>query len=196
MKMLNEPVASFQQIMQWRMQGESPARLKSAEQAQGACEGSYLGKAQRLVSRYSDKLFWQVSSCSLSMRKLSRRPSTLQASSTFGFFAVSCMIFFQDLSMPSKRLASCVGQPKIRHRSLHGIQDRRDTPYDRHFLPDNLSLPSACHSVPLHTQSSLSLTQSILMQVEIHDAAFHLLQWFQRQVGICNGCVAPAAADA
>lgn len=68
-----------------------------------------LGKAQRLVSRYSDKLFWHVSSCSLSMRKLSRRPSTLHASKTLGFFAVSCMIFFQDLSMPSKRLASCTG---------------------------------------------------------------------------------------
>lgn len=68
---------------------------------------AYLGKAQRLVSRYSDRLFWQVSSCSLSMRKVSSRPSTLQASNTLGFLAVSCMIFFQALSMPSKRFASC-----------------------------------------------------------------------------------------
>ena len=74
---------------------------------QGLLRFANLGKAQRFVSRYSDRLFWHVSSCSLSMRKLSNRPSTLHASRTLGFLAVSCIIFFQDLSMPSKRLASC-----------------------------------------------------------------------------------------
>ncbi len=69
-----------------------------------------LGNAHRLLSRYSDRLFWQVSSCSLRLRSMSSLPSTLQASMTLGFLAVSIMIFLQALSMPSKRLASCIRQ--------------------------------------------------------------------------------------
>ena len=64
------------------------------------------GKAFRLVSRYSLRLFWHDSSSSASRVSSSRRPWAEQASSTFVFLAVSVMIFAQALSMLSNRLAS------------------------------------------------------------------------------------------
>ena len=60
-----------------------------------------------MVSRYSLRHFWHVSSCSERSWRAFSRPSTEQASRTFVFLAVSDMIFFQVLSMPSNLLASC-----------------------------------------------------------------------------------------
>mmetsp|Transcript_46019 Transcript_46019/g.147056 ORF Transcript_46019/g.147056 Transcript_46019/m.147056 type:complete len:229 (-) Transcript_46019:4238-4924(-) len=64
------------------------------------------GKLLRLVSRYSVRDFWHVSSSSLSFCSWSRRPSTEHASRMLVFLAVVSMIFFHALSMRSKRLAS------------------------------------------------------------------------------------------
>ena len=115
-----------------------------------------LGKAQRFVSRYSDKLFWHVSSCSLSMRKLSNRPSTLHASRTLGFLAVSCMIFFQALSIPSKRLASCKKQQACSQYTTAAYE-----------CPTDPGRPAFCHS-KLQVHQHLAKVTAIRPMLELN----------------------------
>mmetsp|Transcript_24001 Transcript_24001/g.78099 ORF Transcript_24001/g.78099 Transcript_24001/m.78099 type:complete len:229 (-) Transcript_24001:825-1511(-) len=64
------------------------------------------GKALRFVSRYSERLFWQLSSWSLSCCSVSSRPSTLHASRMLVLFAVVTIIFFHVLSIRSNFFAS------------------------------------------------------------------------------------------
>ena len=86
---------------------ELGSEVPKMERSSSSLMKKNLGKALRLVSRYSLRHFWQVSSCSERSCRALSLPSTEHASSTFVFLAVSDMIFFHVLSMPSNRLASC-----------------------------------------------------------------------------------------